>query len=236
MDVMKEKSRSYPVRHNAIEQIRSISLGSLPALGACALAATLLTGCNYDSYMDPSIVGRWEHTPTRVPILENLAAIEDVSEQWVEKTSITPQDLIPETSVYRIGPGDFLDLTIWDLITRGQAQNIPRSVDQNGYIEIPQLGRVFVTGLTETQVAGAIAAKMEDIVNDPLVSVNVQLRRQQNFTLMGSVSDSGQYPIPSADFRLLEALNSAGGFSEFADEILVIRQVPLSDAADFVAP
>ncbi|MBL4591543.1 MAG: polysaccharide biosynthesis/export family protein, partial [Phycisphaerales bacterium] len=143
---------------------------------------------------------------------------------------------IPETSVYRIGPGDFLDLTIWDLITRGQAQNIPRSVDQNGYIEIPQLGRVFVTGLTETQVAGAIAAKMEGIVTDPLVSVNVQLRRQQNFTLMGSVSNSGQYPIPSADFRILEALNSAGGFSEFADEILVIRQVPLSDAADFVAP
>ncbi len=235
-----QKCRRNPVRHNAIQQIRSLSLAPsarmTTALGGCVLAATLLSGCNYDSYMDPSVVGRWEHTPTRVPILENLAAIEDVSEQWVEKTEITPQDLIPETDVYRIGPGDFLDLTIWDLITRGLATNLPRSVDQNGYIEIPQLGRVFVTGLTETQVAGAIAAKMEDIVTDPLVSVNVQLRRQQNYTLMGAVQSSGQYPIPSADFRLLEALNAAGGFSEFADEILVIRQVPLSDSADLVEP
>ncbi len=231
------------MRHNAIETSKSISAtiarrgfhaSMIPA--SCALVATMLGGCNYDSYMDPSVVGRWEHTPTRVPILENLAAIEDVSEQWVETTEITPQDLIPETDVYRIGPGDFIDLRIWDLITQGQTEVLPRSIDQNGYIEIPQLGRVYVTGLTETEVAQAVEAKMVGIVADPLVSVNVQLRRQQNYSLMGNVVSPGQYPIPSADFRLLEALNTAGGFPEFSDEILIIRQVALTGESNRIEP
>ena len=206
------------------------------SIGGFALVAALLGGCNYDSYMDPSVTGRWEHTPTRVPILENLGAIEDPSEQWIEKTEITNDDLIPETDVYRIGPGDFIDLTIWDLITRGQPELLPRSVDQNGYVEIPQLGRVYVTGLTETEVAEAVAAKMVDIVADPLVSVNVQLRRQQTYSLMGNVAQTGQFPIPSADFRILEAMNAAGGFTQWSDEILVIRQVPLMSNADRVQP
>lgn len=204
--------------------------------GGFTIVASLLAGCNYDSYMDPSVVGRWEHTPTRVPILENLGAIEDPNEQWIEKTEITNEDLIPETDVYRIGPGDFIDLTIWDLINRNQPSLLPRSVDQNGYIEIPQLGRTYVTGLTETEVAEAIAAKMVDIIDDPLVSVNVQLRRQQTYSLMGNVAQTGQFPIPSADFRILEAMNAAGGFTQWSNEILVIRQVPLMNDADRVQP
>lgn len=206
------------------------------SIGGFALVAALLGGCNYDSYMDPSVVGRWEHTPTSVPILEHLSAIEDPGEQFIEKTEITSADLIPETDVYRIGPGDFIDLTIWDIFTRNQPETFPRSVDQNGYVEIPQLGRVYVTGLTETEVADAVSAKMMDIVADPLVSVNVQLRRQQTYSLMGNVAQTGQFPIPSADFRILEAMNAAGGFTQFSDEILVIRQVPLMGDADRVQP
>jgi polysaccharide export outer membrane protein len=227
------------VRQNAIETQESASHRiprGVAILTGCTLAVGLLVGCNFDSFMNPSVVGRWEHTPTRVPILENLAAIEDVDEQWVQKSEITSEDLIPETDVYRIGPGDFIDLRIWDLITRGQTEVLPRSIDQNGYIEIPQLGRVYVTGLTETEVAEAVAAKMVGIVADPLVSVNVQLRRQQNYSLMGNGVNSGQFPIPSADFRLLEALNVAGGFPEFTDEILVIRQVPLTGDGNRIRP
>ncbi|MCA9303745.1 MAG: polysaccharide biosynthesis/export family protein [Phycisphaerales bacterium] len=220
---------------STIPSTRKTRVGTL-SIGGLALVATLLGGCNYDSYMDPSVVGRWEHTPTRVPILEHLGAIEDPGEQYIEKTEITNADLIPETDVYRIGPGDFIDLTIWDLITRGQAETLPRSVDQNGYVEIPQLGRVYVTGLTETEVAEAVAAKMVGIIADPLVSVNVQLRRQQTYSLMGNVAQTGQFPIPSADFRILEALNAAGGFTQFSQEILVIRQVPLMGDADRVQP
>ena len=39
---------------------------------ALASLAGGLGSCNVDSYMDPSITGRWEYTPTTVPILDRL--------------------------------------------------------------------------------------------------------------------------------------------------------------------
>jgi polysaccharide export outer membrane protein len=207
-------------------------------LGVCALAlmSTLIGGCSFDSYMDPSVVGRWERTPTRVPILNYIGAIEDPQEQYVEVSDITSGDLIPETDIYRVGPGDFLDLTIYDLITRGQAELLPRQIDQNGYIQIPQLGRIFVSNKTETEVADAIAQKMAPLVADPLVSVVVQQRRQQVFHLTGNVGAPGPYTILNADFRLFEALIAAGGFPEFTKEIFVIRQVPLDENTTNIFP
>lgn len=208
----------------------------LGVLGLMTLNGVFLGGCTWDSYMDPSVVGRWERTPTRVPILNHIGAIEDPSAEFVEVTEITASDLIPETDVYRVGPGDFLDLTIYDLITRGQAELLPRQIDQNGYIQIPQLGRIFVSGKTESEVADAIAQKMAPIVADPLVSVVVQQRRQQVFHLTGAVAAPGPYSILNADFRLYEALIAAGGFPEFTREIFVIRQVPLDDDTTNLSP
>ena len=205
-------------------------------LTIAAAGSLFLGGCTWDSFMDPSTVGRWEKTPTRVPILNNIAAIEDPNAEWVEISDITPEDLIPETDIYRVGPGDFLDLTIWDLITRGQAELLPRQIDQNGYIQIPQLGRIFVSNMTETEVADAIGVKMAPLVADPLISVVVQQRRQQIFHLTGNVTAPGPYSILNADFRILEALIAAGGFPEFTPELYVIRQVPLNDGAGKIIP
>ncbi|MEM9373130.1 MAG: polysaccharide biosynthesis/export family protein [Planctomycetota bacterium] len=200
-------------------------------LAAGLAVAGVLGGCGtWDSYLDPSKLGRWERTPTRVPILTHLAAIEDPAEQFVETSEITPEDLEPQTQLYRVGPGDVLALTIWDLVSRGSAEVFPRQVDQNGYIEIPQLGRIFVTGLTESEVVEAVSQRMSGLVAVPEVSLTVESRRQQIFHLMGAVQGPGPYVVPSADYRLLEALIVAGGFPEFVDEILVIRQVSLSDS------
>lgn len=208
----------------------------LAAMGAMALCGIFLGGCTWDSYMDPSIVGRWERTPTRVPILNHIGAIEDPGSQYVDVTEITNDDLIPETDIYRVGPGDFLDLTIYDLITRGQAELLPRQIDQNGYIQIPQLGRIFVSGKTETEVADAIGQKMASLVADPLVSVVVQQRRQQVFHLTGNVGAAGPYSILNADFRLYEALIAAGGFPEYTKDIFIYRQVPLDENTTNLSP
>ena len=218
-----------------VENGPSMTRNLVATLGAVLLVG--LTGCNnWDSFANPSVVGRWERTPTRVPILTHLAAIEDPQEQWVERSEITPEDLIPQADPYRVGPGDIMSLTIWDLVQRGGVETIVRQVDQNGYIEVPQLGRIFVNGLTEPEVSEAIGQRMQDIVADPLVSVTVEQRRQQLFYLWGAVAAPGPYAVPSADYRLLEAMSAAGGFPEYIDEILVIRQISLSDESGGISP
>lgn len=211
---------------------RSVRAMGLLALGGLGL--TLLGGCSeWDSYMDPSVVGRWEHTPTRVPILDHLATIEDPDVQLVETSEITTNDLLPESEVYRVGPGDLLNLTIFDLFTQGVPELLQRVVDANGYVEIPQLGRIWVNGLTELEVGEAISATMADaqIVADPEVSVVVQQRRQASFSVMGAVARPGPYFIPDSDYRLLEALLAAGGVNESLKNVYVIRQVPLTSEA-----
>lgn len=206
-------------------------------LALAALSGTALSGCaTNDSFLNPSVTGRWEHTPTRVPILEHLAAIEDPEDQWVEISEITSDDLRVQNDVYRVGPGDILTLTIWDLVVVNQPELLPRQVGPNGYIEIPQVGRVFVSGMTEKEVARSIADAMVNILSDPLVSVNVEQRRELSFHLMGNVAAPGSYTIPGSDYRILEGLVSAGGVPQFINELYVIRQVPLDPEASTLMP
>jgi len=199
-------------------------------LGLALVAGTALTGCT-DSFMDPSTLGRWEHTPTRVPILTRLAVIEDAERALVEPTTIQPSDLVPEADPYIIGAGDMITMTIWDLIQVNVPEQYPRQVDQNGYIEIPQLGRIYVAGQTEDQAVQTVKQQASRFIDDPLVSAVVEQRRQQQFHLMGGIAEPGPYLIPSSDYKLLQAL-IAGGWSEgISDEVLVIRQVPLTSEA-----
>ena len=189
-----------------------VSGGKL-ALGVAGLAGLALTlgGCHWDAYLDPSVVGRWEQTPTSMPILDRLAAIEDVEQDAPEYTEVTEDDLIPQTELYVIEPGDSMELTIFDLVTPGVPETTLPRVDQNGYIPVPLIGRVFIAGLTEDQARDRIAERVGPLVQDPIVSVVVQGRRAQTYTLQGNVNEPGLYSIPSADYRLLEAIVSAGG-------------------------
>jgi len=198
-----------------------------------AAGLVVLGGCsNWDSYLDPSVVGRWEHTATKVPILERIATIEDEPDQYVEYSEIRPSDLIPEAEPYRLGGGDTLVITVYDLIIPGQPLTEQRTIDQNGYIDYPVLGRFYVSGLTEDEVRALIEQRTaEGFVQDPLVSVSLQSRRQQAFHLSGNVRSPGPYAIPASDYRLLEALIAAGGIGESARYVHVIRQVPLTREA-----
>ena len=207
-------------------------------IGAMAGLASLMAslgGCiGNDSFLNPSVTGRWEHTPTQVPILEHLAAIESPADEWVEISEITNEDLVPQSMVYRVSSGDVLTLSVWDLIATNQVEILVRQIDPNGYVEVPQLGRVFVTGLTEKEVGERIEDAMVKLVADPLVSVVVDQRSEQTFFLMGNVSNPGPYLVPSSDFRILQGLVGAGGIPQFVEDIYVIRQVPLDDSLNTI--
>lgn len=198
--------------------------------GVCLLATG---GCEVDSYFDPSVVGRWEHTPTIAPILDRIAVIEEGTTHDLEYSSIRPEDLIPEIKEHRIGAGDGLVITIVGLVEPGRETIIERRVDSRGFVDITEIGEVYLTGLTREQARRSIIDELEErqILSDPLVTVQVVQERERRFNLIGSIGAPGTYSIPVADYRLLEALSVAGQFNEDADFIYIIRQVPLTDEA-----
>ncbi len=225
------------MRHRAGKSEGKRSTGVAVVMVA-GLASVLAGGCETDSFLfDPSVMGRWEHTPARVPVLSRIASIEGQDDEWVEYSDPTPADLIPEVSEYRIGPGDRLDITIYDLPDEGKYTPYQgKQVDTRGYIDIPQLGSINVNGLTVTEAVAAIQNAMKPLVTQPLAAIDVVQQRQQRFNVMGAVQNAGPYIIPVADYRLLEALTAAGGASESPEEIYIIRQVPLSEAAGGRSP
>lgn len=194
------------------------------------LMAAVLPGCHWDSFMDPSVLGRWEETPAVVPILEYLAPIETDGGALVEYTEVSVEDLQVQTESYTISPGDQIQMQVWDVVIQGMSEIYERVVDQNGYVEVPQLGRVFVSGLTEEETSELLKRRFGQFIADPLISVVVVGRRAQSYHLQGAIGGPGRYQIPSADFRLLEALIAGGGVDRnIINYVFVIRQVPLSD-------
>lgn len=198
-------------------------------LFAAAGMAGLLAGCSsdLDSFMDPSEVGRWDKTPTSTPIIERIAAIEGPEDAFVEYDSIRPEDLRPEAAEYRVTAGDQLEVRIWDIIVPNQVETYPLLVDTRGNVTIPQLGEIQVAGLTAEQIRATISDATAQFVREPLVQVTVTQSRQQTFTILGAVGGPGQYFIPSADYRLIEAFTTAGGVMETIQYAYVIRQIPL---------
>lgn len=199
------------------------------ALVASAGLVCLLGGCStdLDTYLDPSKPIRAEATPTSVPILDRIAAIEGPADQYVVHDTIRAEDLRPEASEYRIFPGDSLEVRIWDIITPDQPEIYPLLVDTRGMVTIPQLGEIHVGGMTAEQTREAIATATSPLVKNPLVQVTVAQSRKQTFTILGAVVAPGAYFIPSADYRILEAITSAGGIAETTPNLYVIRQIPL---------
>ncbi|MEO1008741.1 MAG: polysaccharide biosynthesis/export family protein [Planctomycetota bacterium] len=217
------------------QQTRPLSRGSRAALrGLAALAAAALlatTGCGVDSFLDQSVVGRWERTPTVVPILDRIAAIEGPDDEFVELSEVTPDDLIPRPRIYRVGPGDSLGVVITDLLVAGAPAQFFVVVDGQGTIYIDKLGYVPVAGLTLDEIRQRLteAAQDEGDVRRPLVQVSIQNPRQSTYSVVGAVPGPGTYIIPKADYRMLDALAESGWVSETAEDILVIRQIALAD-------
>jgi polysaccharide export outer membrane protein len=208
--------------------------GRLTRVGATVLlAGTLaggLLGCEVDSWFDPSVVGRWEHTPTVVPILDRIDVIERDTGDFVETTEVSSDDLIPEITDYQIGAGDTIGLEIWDIIAPGVPSQYERQVDSHGMIDIPQVGKVQIIGLTPDQVRDKIVETLSEreLVENALVSIIVTGERQSTFSIFGQVPRVGRYRIPTSDYRILEAITEAGGISPATKHLFVIRQVPLS--------
>ncbi|MDX2131537.1 MAG: polysaccharide biosynthesis/export family protein [Planctomycetota bacterium] len=187
-------------------------------------------GCSKKSFLDPSVdgSGRWGRTPVSMPILTRIAAIEEEAGDIVEFSDPQPGDLVPLPTQYRLGQGDALRITLYDLIEANRAEVYEVEVDARGVIELPQLGRISVGGKTTEETVGVVQEAMKRFVTNPLASVVAVAQRQQTFNLIGAVDRPGPYFVPRANYRLLEAISAGGRYDNTADYVYVIREVSLT--------
>ncbi len=215
----------------------------LPAatLTAClTIGGIASVGCEVDSYLDPSTTGYWEHTPTTMPILRQISAIEPDDSEFVQITDVRPEDLRPLITDYRLVPGDTLVVTIFDYPAQSVNTPFEVRVENNGLIDLLNIGKFFVLGATSDEVKRIVSDGLiaQDLIRRPQVGVNIIGRSQQQYSVIGAVRAPGPYFIPEPSYRLLDALAAAGGLiDESTAELFVIRQVALNDEySDIGAP
>jgi polysaccharide export outer membrane protein len=96
-------------------------------------------------------------------------------------------------------------------------------VDQKGNLEYPRIGTIHAEGLTKSELAEVIKAKLKDQLTEPTVII-----RFLNFriTVMGEVGNPGVLNIPTERLTLIEALGMAGDITEFGKkkEVKILRE------------
>lgn len=195
---------------------------ALVALGAC----TVIPG----SHISTSGSSRWfddregeavDPDEVRViPIRPGLAALTPVV------TEPTLPDALEHEGHYDyvVGPGDVLNITVWDhpelTIPAGSMRSPSEAgnwVHNDGTIFYPYVGVIEVAGLRVTEIREVITRRIARYIEDPQVDVTVAAFRSQRVYVAGSVREPGAYPVTNVPMRLLDAVNAAGGVTEEAD-------------------
>ncbi|MBP7276147.1 MAG: polysaccharide export protein [Kiritimatiellae bacterium] len=150
---------------------------------------------------------RWEETPP-------YEAAEQQKEQEVEKLA----QEVP-SGVYRLKVGDVVSI----IIRSPAAENFEMAIDENGQIKLPYIDTVPAVGLTPTELESRIKRTYLDKKIFRMVTVNVFVPLRSYF-VRGEARSPGRFPL-TAGMTLVQAIATAGGFTEFADQndVRVIR-------------
>jgi polysaccharide export outer membrane protein len=185
-----------------------------------------MTGCEVDSWMDPSRTGYFEHTPTSIPILRKLDVIEVEQDAfYTEIGPPRPEDLLAASSEYQFAAGDSVEIQINDLFQTDKAEQFRRVVDQSGKVTIPIVGAVQLSGMTETQAIDAITEKLRPIIRDPRVSITILEGRAFTFVVDGQCRNTGVYSLSRPDFNIIQAVALAGGAIDGVRRVRIVRVV-----------
>jgi polysaccharide export outer membrane protein len=121
---------------------------------------------------------------------------------------------------YTIGAQDVLTITVY-----GQDDLSGKfTVDPDGTLTFPLLGRVKAGGLTLRALETDLTKRLADgYLRNPQVSVSMDTYRSQQIFVIGEVRSPGAYQI-SSDMTIIEAVARAGSTTpQASDEVLVVR-------------
>jgi polysaccharide biosynthesis/export protein len=162
------------------------------------------------------MAGRWKFSVMVLLLVGTFVtqAHTTAAQDAIQATGTDPavKPVTPQDPNYVIGPQDMLDISVWK--EAELTRTIP--VRPDGKISMPLLNDVRAAGLTPNQLAAQITMSLKRFVTDPQVTVIVTQINSQRVYILGEVTRTGAYPLLPG-MTLLQALSSAGGFTQFAN-------------------
>lgn len=182
-------------------------------------------GCG-DKFWDPTQIGRFRPVPAVNVILDSLGVADEESKSWEGAEQPRPIDVMVLERDYAFGPGDVIRIAIFELLEEGATFFNDYVVTETGKISIIEVGTVQAAGLTETQLEEEIKQILSPgVLKEPSVTVTLLQSEQRAFSIYGDgVARPGRYPIPRTDFRLSDAVATAGGIGQFNTSYIYVSR------------
>jgi polysaccharide export outer membrane protein len=229
---------------------RIAMLSMCAALCACAVAPGMRMRQPANLALESGDTPK-EDTQLNVPITDiNLGLIARMR----EGARASQQDwsaLTAAPAVYSVGPGDVLQITVWDhpelaaaLGTQSQTgtrtADAPAGfvVDQDGTLQFPYVGRIHVAGLQTEKIQALLQKTLGKTFQAPQVTVRIASFRAKQVFIEGEVHTPGTQSINDIPMTLYDAISRAGGLAATADQsrIALVRngvphEINLTDMA-----
>jgi len=124
-------------------------------------------------------------------------------------------------SVYRLNPGDKLEITVW------QEENLKQEVVvlPDGTISFPLVGHVPAAGKTTEDLVRLLQERLDKFIPDSEINVRLLAAEGNLVYVTGEVAHPGQF-IMKGPMDVMQALSMAGGLTAFAkkNSIIVLRR------------
>ena len=130
-------------------------------------------------------------------------------------------DTLPTTDLYRVNPGDVLQITVW------KEQDLQKEllVNPDGHFAFPLAGDVIATGRTVDEIRQELTEKLSKYIPDVVVTVATLQLNGNKVYVLGQVNRPNEFVMTRA-LDVMQAISMAGGPTPFAklDDIKVLRR------------
>ena len=156
-------------------------------------------------------------TPITMDLLNSLEQAHQIQVREVA------EEFSVQTAQYLIGPGDVLQITVWDhpelTIPAGSFRDPASSgqqVGDDGYLFYPYVGLVKAVGMNIAALRDVLTDKLSAYINDPQLDVRVVAYRSKRVYVVGEVNQPGVLPLDDVPLTIADAISLSGGLTEIA--------------------
>jgi len=138
-----------------------------------------------------------------------------VNKELTSSKAIEPSTLTQDDYRYLIGPGDVLNIFVW----QNEEVSTEVIVRPDGMINTPLVEDINVSDKTPSEVAREIESSLSKYTREPVVTVTVSQfvgPYHEQIRVIGEASEPKSLPYVE-DMSLLDVIIAVGGLTEFAD-------------------
>ena len=152
----------------------------------------------------------------RAPVFDmDALQLEQSNEQLIQGQQFIEQvfekEINPQT--YILGPGDQLFVKVWGAMEK----QFPVMVSPEGYVIIPAVSEVFVSGKTLAESIRLITEALSTTFQNARFSVRLIKMRKFRVFVVGEIQNPGTYFLRAVD-RISDAIQLAQGVTNWGDD------------------